>query len=176
MNVTRPMKKIACMLAWMLATSSFTLANKLPDPDTSGGIGGTGNTSTKISETLLQPSSANKRHPCPGNLEIANYRLESAGEVSVSAICIGQEIELLHGDQMQIHLGKASEVRVNALGQLHIRFSQAETHKDQSQNFEMLVTVQSGRGIISLGNESFEIKKQTSSKFIVQHGIISIKK
>lgn len=163
---------MTCLVVWMIAASTLALGRKLPDPDTTGGIGGTGNAPTTMSEKLLQPSSADKRHPCPSNLEIANYRLVSAGKISVAALCIGQETKLLNGDQLQIQLRNASTVRVDALGRVRVGLMQTEAQQGQTQNFDIVFSVDSGRVVISVGETRIEGTTNVHPRLLVRDGMI----
>ena len=172
MNTTKTMASITCWVAWLLTSSSLALANKLPEPETTGGIGGTGNTPTTISETLLQPSGADQRQPCPDNLKVAQYHRVSAGTVSVSALCIGQEIALLHGDQLKIQLNNSSEVHVNALGRVRVGLLQTETQQGQAQNFDMVFYVDSGRVVISVGETRIEGTTGAHPRLMIRDGMV----
>ncbi len=172
MKKTAQMTQVRCLIAMLLALPLSVLANKLLEPGTSGGIGGTGNTPTTTSDDLLQPSSAKNKHGCPENRKVGSYRLESAGTVSVSSLCIGQEIELLNGDQLQMKVSNSGEVSINALGRVRIKLLQSEEHKDQAQNFDIKFFIDSGRTLIFVDETRIEGATDLQPRLLVRDGVI----
>jgi hypothetical protein len=172
MKKTAQMTQATCLIAMLLALPLSVLANKLLEPGTSGGIGGTGNTPTKISDNLLQPSSAKNKNTCTENLKVGSYLLESAGKVSVSNLCIGQEIEMLNGDRLRIKLNNSEKIKVRAFGRIKVNLTQDKEYINQTQDFDIKIFVESGTTLISFSEHNINEKKDMSRKILVRKGVI----
>jgi len=166
------MTQVKCLIAMLLALPLSVLANKLLEPGTSGGIGGTGNTPTTISNDLLQPSSIKNKQACPESRKVGSYRLDSSGTVSASALCIGQEIELLNGDRLRIKLNDSEKIKVRAFGRIKVNLTQDNEYINQTQDFDIKVFVESGTTMISFGEHNINEKKDMSRKILIRNGVI----
>lgn len=116
-----------CFLSGFLVGSQSAIAANVPDPNTGGGMGGTGHTVDKPEGMPIVPLSTTTRLDCPEAKVVGRYFLNRQGgnnqgqlcEQAIFAITARQTVTLVFPNDQEIAVESAGEVRLQVRRTIH---------------------------------------------------------